>query len=98
MVVTHSCSSLFFLITGRDLQVLRKDLRNSKRAAFATGTSRNLQVQWEAYLLFCTYFKFSPFPATEEVLALYAQFLSRSFKSAASIRNYIAGIRVLHKF
>ena len=46
--------------------------------------------------MFCTYFKFSPFPATEEVLALYAQFLSRSFKSAASIRNYIAGIRVLH--
>ena len=29
--------------------VLRKDLRNSKRAAFATGILRNFQVQWESY-------------------------------------------------
>ena len=76
--------------------VLRKDLRNSKRAAFATGTLRNFQVQWESYLLFCNYFKFPPFPTTEEILTLYAQFLSRSFKSVDSIQNYIAGVKTLH--
>ena len=76
--------------------VLRKDLRNSKRAAFATGTLRNFQVQWESYLLFCNYFKFPPFPTTEEIITLYAQFLSRSFKSVDSIQNYIAEVKTLH--
>ena len=87
---------LLFLVTEQELLVLRKELRNSKRAAFAKGTHRNLQVQWESYLLFCNYFMFTPFPATEEVVTLYAQFLSRSFKSADSIQNYIAGVKTLH--
>jgi len=32
-----------------------------------------------------------------ETLQLYAQFLSRSFKSVSSIRNYISGIRTVHQ-
>lgn len=59
---------LILLVTERELLVYRKDLRNSKRAAFATGTSRNLQVQYEAYLLFYNYFKSNPFPDSEKIL------------------------------
>lgn len=88
---------MLFIFTDRELKKLRKELGVSKRAAFAEGTSKNLKVQWETYLLFCTYFNFRPFPATEDILTLYSQFLSRSFKSPNSIKNYIGGIKTLHK-
>ena len=41
-------------------------------------------------------FQLFPFPATEEILTLYAQFLSHSFKPAHSIRNYSAWVKTLH--
>lgn len=90
------CCTLLCL-SDRELGGLRKELKRSKRAAFAEGTSKNLKVQWESYLLFCKYFHFKPLPTTEEILALFAQFLSRSFKSVESIRNYVGGVRTLHK-
>ena len=31
-----------------------------------------------------------------EILQLYAQFLSRTFKSVESIRNYISGVKTMH--
>jgi hypothetical protein len=78
--------------------MLKRDMRKSTRAAFAEGTQRNLRTQWKTFLLFCTYFQFSAFPVDATTLCLYAQFLSRSFKSVDSIRNYISGVRVLHLF
>ncbi len=68
----------------------------STRAAFAPGTHKNLRTQWRAYFLFCIYFHRSPLPASAHTLCLYAQFLSRSFKAVASIRNYISGVKLLH--
>ena len=35
-------------------------------------------------------------PTSTETLQLYAQFLSRSFKSVQSIRNYISGVKTIH--
>ena len=52
--------------------------------------------QYKAYLLFCTHFLLVAFPASAVNLALFAQFLSRSFKSFASVQNYISGIRTWH--
>jgi len=66
-------------------------------SSFAEGTRRNLKIQWESFLLFCTYFSFCYLPASTRTLQLYAQFLSRSFKSVASIRNYLSGIRTIHQ-
>lgn len=37
-----------------------------------------------------------PFPADSRTLALYAQLLSRSFKSTDSIKNYLSGTKTLH--
>ena len=37
------------------VEVLQKEVKTSMKAAFAEGTSKNLEVQWRAYLLF---FKF----------------------------------------
>ena len=46
--------------------------------------------------MFCTFFHLQPLPADCKTMCLYAQFLSRSFQSVQSIRNYISGVKVLH--
>ena len=38
----------------------------------------------------------STLPASTETLSLYAQFLSRTFKSCSSIKNYISGVKTMH--
>lgn len=45
--------------------------------------------------MFCSYFDFSPLPASIDTLALYAQFLSRSL-TPPSVRNYVSGVKLLH--
>lgn len=77
--------------------MLEKDLNTSKRSAFAKGTNTNLHIQWESFLLFCFYFSFISVPASTETMSLYAQFLSRSFLSIDSIRNYISGVYTMHR-
>ena len=46
--------------------------------------------------MFCAYFNLQELPAKVETLCLYVQFLSRSFRSVESIRNYLSGIKTLH--
>jgi len=48
--------------------------------------------------MFCIYFDFVPIPTSVQIITLYAQFLSRSFKSVDSIRNYISAIKLLHLY
>jgi hypothetical protein len=64
-------------------------------SAFAIGTLNNFKTQWKAYLLFCSYFHLQPFQVDAELLCAYSELLSRSFKSAQSIRNYLNGVKVL---
>ena len=75
---------------------LKRDLQKSRRSAYARGTRKNLYVQWKSFVLFCLYFKFTVCPAQLDTLCMYAQFLSRSFKSVESIRNYLSGIKLMH--
>lgn len=48
--------------------------------------------------MFCEYFQINPIPTTVQVLCFYAQFLSRSFKSVNSIKNYLSGVKLLHLY
>ena len=68
---------------------MKKDVKESTRAAYALGTKKNLLVQWRALLLVYTYSKLSCFPVSLSTICCYAQFLSRSLKYVDSIRNYI---------
>ena len=67
------------------------------RAAFSEDMSKNLTVRWGAYILFCKFYGLKPIPTTIETLCLFRQFLSRSFKSVESERNYISGVKTLHQ-
>lgn len=75
---------------------LKGELHSTRRKAYAEGTHKNLKIQWETYLLFCFYFKLTYLPVNTNTLSLYAQFLSRSFKSSHSIRNYLSGVKTMH--
>ena len=79
----------------RELRELRRDLKVTRKAAFAAGTHKNHLTQWQTYLLFCLYFSFDFLPATVDTVCLFSQFLSRSL-TPASVRNYLSGVKFLH--
>ena len=79
-----------------ELASLRREMRQSRKAAFADGTSRNLITQWKAYFMFCIYFNFPILPSSTNVMCLYVQFLARSMTAFNSIQNYVSGVRSLH--
>ncbi|CAG2228810.1 unnamed protein product [Mytilus edulis] len=85
-----------FLSSYNELEVLRFQCKDSAKHAFAESTYKNKKTQLESYFMFCIYFELMPVPATVHVLTLYAQFLSRSFKSVDSIKNYLSSVRYLH--
>lgn len=87
-----------FSFSESHLSLLHKDAKNSRQSAYASGTTKNLHTQWKTFLMFCTFFEIISIPVSLHNLCLYAQFLSRTFKSVASIKNYINGVRILHLF
>jgi integrase len=91
---SDSCSCY---VTG-ELSTLRSDAKQSRLTAYAPGTRSNLRAQWKAYFTFCIFFGLQPVPSSIQVLCLFAQFLSRSFKSISAVKSYISGVRTLHLF
>ena len=79
------------------MKSLKSDLRSSNLSAYAQGSRKNLRIQWESFLMFCIYFNLCFLPASTHTVQLYAQFLSRSFKSVSSVRNYLSGVRTIHR-
>lgn len=94
----HLSSHIVFLIfiSESHLQSLTRDVKTTMRYAFAEGSLKNLQIQWQTFFIFCEYFKLPTLPASINTLCAFAQFLSRSFKSVNSIRNYLSGVKLLH--
>jgi len=75
---------IYLHFSVEQLSKLKSDLRGSNLASYAEGTRKNLKVQWQAFVMFCIYFGFTFLPASTSTVQLYAQFLSRSFKSVSS--------------
>ena len=87
---------LFYLISESQLCSLNREVKLSMKSAYAEGTYKNLRIQWESFLMFCEYYNLNSFPVNVRTLCLYAQFLSRSFKSVQSVRNYLSAVKTLH--
>lgn len=92
----NNFSDSFIIGNCTELQVLNIQRKESLRSAYAEGTKKNMKTQWKSFFLFCFYFHLTPLPCDLDTLCLFAQFLSRSFKSVDSIRNYLNGVKVLH--
>ena len=79
------------------LKKLQRDLHHTQQSAFAQGTLKNFQSQWNKFVLFSKSCGRSHLPVSTETLCLYMQFLSRSLKSTQSISNYVSGLKSLHQ-
>jgi len=67
------------------------------KEAFAEGTMKNLESQWNKFHSFCEYCKIDEYATiTPEVLVAYIAWLCRSMKSQTSVANYVNGIKTLH--
>ena len=84
-------SYMFISISELDLEALKRDLKKTKRAAFGDGTNKNLKLQWKSFVLFCIHFNQTPIPCNSETIALYAQFLARSYKATDSVKTTLVG-------
>lgn len=99
MIYIHAFS--FLIMTGNFIfQTLIYKICMKKCCLIGSMHMHNVplidfKTQWTAFLLFCNFYMLNPFTVNAEVLCTYAQFLSRTFKSAQSIRNYLNGVRIL---
>lgn len=101
MFPTHYLRSLTvgnIYFTGRSTWVsqLKKDLQSTQRKAFARGTIKNLQSQWNKFVKFTQLMDRVMFPISTDDLCLYIQFLTRSLSSPQSVRNYVSGLKTIH--
>ena len=71
---------------------LRRELQETRRAALAQSTHKNIQTHWKSYSTFCEATGKNPIPLSIDLLCLYAQYMSHFVKSPDTIRNYINGI------
>ena len=70
----------------------------AKSKAFSPGTYTNFKSQWNTYIGFCNYYGLVSIPSTYENMSRYIVFLCNSLKSYQSLKNYVHGVRVLHRF
>ena len=87
---------MIIYITGSALRQLSKEVTKSKRMAFAPGTRQNYLTQIFSFYAFCRFFCMPWLSVDGSILALYAQFLSRTFRSPESVRNYIHSVKKLY--
>ncbi|XP_078660129.1 uncharacterized protein LOC144904857 [Branchiostoma floridae x Branchiostoma belcheri] len=84
--------------SGSAWLALEEDTKTTQQCAFALGTQANHKTQFQSYLGFCAFFKKPPFPATPHLLSCYAQFLSKSLKSPATVSHYLSSVKLLHQY
>ena len=77
--------------------MLTRDATRIKNQAFAASTNNNMKTHLRAYLLFCVYFAFTPFPVSPAQLEQYIVFLSRTFKTVQAIKLYVHTIKFHHQ-
>lgn len=91
-----ACSKNGFLFVSELRSILEADVRRTLLAAWAPGTLKNMQTQFNLYVKFCTCFKFECMPASVSTLCAFAQFLARDFKAPGSVKNYLVGVKWYH--
>ena len=70
--------------------------RKRKKSAFKSGTVKNHLTQFRIYLGFCKLFQRPAFCPDQDTVLAYIEFLCLSFTSAASVVNYLSGVKTLH--
>ncbi len=87
---------LYFAVS--DFHRLWHQTKCRQRNAFRPGTRGNHQAQFSLYIAFCLFYGVQDINPSVQVICMYVEFLTRTFTSPRSIRNYVSGVRLLHKY
>ncbi len=81
-----------------DFHRLWHQTKRRQRNAFRPGTRGNHQAQFSLYIAFCLFYGVQDINPSVQVICMYVESLTRTFTSPRSIRNYVSGVRLLHKY
>jgi hypothetical protein len=76
---------------------LEQATEGQKHKAYRPGTTDNHIQQAALFRQFCRHYSFDPISPSEEIICKYIAFLTHRFSSARSVRNYLSGVRFMHK-
>ena len=79
------------------LHQLQSSIQALLHLAFRPGTTLNHLQQVKSYLGFCDHYHLTFLDPPASTMCCYITFLTRKFKSARSVRNYVSGVNFLHK-
>lgn len=85
-------------VEKKELRRLKKELKKSKKQAYAEGTTANVLTQWRTFNKFCDKYDIHEWPSSTETLCLFAQYLAKRMRSVKSIENYLFGVVKLHLY
>lgn len=80
------------------MKKLKRELKQTKKKAYAEGTIANVLVQWKAFNKFCDKYGIHDWPASTETLCLFAQHLAKRMRSVKTIENYLYAVKKLHLY
>lgn len=86
------------MLPDQELEELWRATKQRQRQAFRPGTVANHKSQFQLYVSFCLHFGLQDIKPTVPTICMYCEFLARSFSSPKTIRNYISGVRLMHKY
>lgn len=66
-----------------------------QKKAFASGSYKNLIVQWRSFLSFCNHYSLDWQASCPRLISWYAIFLSGSMRSQLTVANYLRGVKSL---
>ena len=84
----------FYLIS--DQQQLRRAATLRRQRAFRPGTRANQESHILLFLAFVFNFGFTDFPATTDILLMFAEFLLHGFRAPKSATNALSSVRTFH--
>ena len=79
------------------LPQLQKAAQHLAAHTFCPGTSRNHTLQAQSFIQFCNHYHLLFLDPDISTMCLYITHLTPCFSSAHSVRNYVSGVRTLHK-
>lgn len=82
----------FFFVSDRH-DCLASYAKHLKAGAYADSSKKTMRTHLQAYLLFCEFYSFQPFPVSDANYELYIAFLSKSIKSYNTLVGYLNTIK-----
>ena len=79
-----------------ELILLDIGVAHTKGQSLKNSTKKNLLTQLKSYQKFCDKFGLTYFPADNQQICRYGQYLTRTMTSPDSIGNYLSGVRTFH--